>query len=187
MKDEKIFKFLHIPVQSGNNEVLKAMRRGHTAETFVDIVNAFRKEIPEITISTDIIVGHPTETEEQFQDTINLVKEIKPDIINIARFASRPGTAAATMQGQVHGNIRKDRSRRLTEVHKQVALEKNQKWLGWEGEVIVDEKVKDGVSSRNYAYKPIVIRQDLPIGSIIKVKIMEAKPYFLVGTISQTR
>ncbi len=183
MKHPKIFKFLHIPVQAGNNDVLKAMRRGHTVETFVDIVNAFRKEIPEITISTDIIVGYPTETEKQFEGTLKLVEEIKPDVINIARFAPRPGTTAATMQGQVHGNIKKERSRKLTEIHKKIALERNQKWLGWEGEIIIDEKVKDGVSGRNYTYKPIVVRQDLPLGTVLRIKITEARNYFLVGQI----
>ncbi|MEM3154108.1 MAG: tRNA (N(6)-L-threonylcarbamoyladenosine(37)-C(2))-methylthiotransferase [Candidatus Woesearchaeota archaeon] len=183
MKHPKIFKFLHIPVQAGNNEVLKAMRRGHTVETFVEIANAVRKEIPEITISTDIIVGYPTETEEQFEDTLKLVEQMKPDIINIARFAPRPGTTAATMQGQIHGNVKKERSRKLTELHKKISFDTNQKWLGWQGEIIIDEKVKNGVQGRNYAYKPIVIRQDLPMGTIAKVKITEAKAYFLVGEI----
>jgi MiaB-like tRNA modifying enzyme len=181
MKHPKIFKFLHIPVQAGNNDVLKAMRRGHTVETYADIVNAMRKEIPEITISTDIIVGYPTETEEQFEDTLKFVEKYQPDIINIARFAPRPGTPAATMQAQVHGNIKKERSRRLTELHRKVAFERNQKWLGWEGEIIIDEKVKDGVAGRNYAYKPVVIRQDLPLGSIAKVRITEARNFFLAG------
>ena len=85
------------------------------------------------------------------------------------------------MQGQVHGNIRKEISRRLTELQKRVALERNKKWLGWEGDIIVDEKVKDGVSGRNHAYKQIVIRQDLPLGTIVRVKIVEAKNFFLVG------
>jgi len=115
-------------VQSGNNEVLKAMKRGHTVETFEEIVKTFRKEIPEITISTDIIVGHPTETEEQFEDTLKLMQEIKPDIINISRFVARPGTTAAEMP-QVHGNIRKARSRRLTELQRKISLEQNKKWL----------------------------------------------------------
>ncbi len=181
MKHTKIFKFLHIPVQAGNNEVLKAMRRGHTVETFVDIVTAVRKEIPEMTISTDIIVGYPTETEEQFQDTLKLVEQIKPDTINIARFSPRPGTTAATMEGQVHGNVKKDRSRQLTDVYRKVSLERNKQWLGWEGDVIVDEKVKDGVSARNYAYKTIVIRKDIPLGTILKVKITEASTYFLAA------
>jgi MiaB-like tRNA modifying enzyme len=185
MKNPKIFKFLHIPVQAGNNEVLKAMRRGHTVETFVDIVNAVRKEIPEMTISTDIIVGYPTETEEQFQDTLKLVEQIKPDTINIARFSPRPGTTAATMAGQVHGNVKKDRSRQLTDVYRKVSAERNKQWLGWEGDVIVDEKVKDGVSARNYAYKTIVIRKDIPLGTILKVKITEASTYFLAALPNQ--
>jgi MiaB-like tRNA modifying enzyme len=181
MKHPKIFKFLHIPVQAGNNEVLKAMRRGHTVETFIDIVNAVRKEIPEMTISTDIIVGYPTETEEQFEDTLKLVENVKPDVINIARFSPRPGTAAATMQGQVHGNVMKERSRQLTDVYRKVSAERNKQWLGWEGEVIVDEKVKEGVSARNYAYKTIVIRKDIPLGTVLKVKITEASTYFLAA------
>ncbi|MCX6708774.1 MAG: tRNA (N(6)-L-threonylcarbamoyladenosine(37)-C(2))-methylthiotransferase [Candidatus Woesearchaeota archaeon] len=180
MKHPKIFKFLHIPLQSGNNEVLKAMRRGHTVETFKQIVNEFRKEIPEITISTDIIVGYPTETETQFEDTLKVMQEIKPDIINISRFAPRPGTPAAEMP-QVHGNIRKQRSRKLTELRWKIELEKNKQWLGWEGEIIIDEKVKDGASGRNYAYKLIVIRKDIPLGTKIKVKITEAKTHFLIA------
>src|SRR5574341_2324926 len=183
MKNPKIFKFLHIPVQAGNNSVLKAMRRGHTVETFVDIVNSMRKKIPEITISTDIIVGYPTETEEQFQDTLKLVEQMKLDVINIARFAPRPGTTAAAMQGQVHGNLTKERSRRLTELHKRISLERNKQWLSWEGAVIVDEKAKDGVSARNYAYKTIIIRKDIPLGTILKVKITEAGNHFLVGAL----
>ncbi|MBW3016103.1 tRNA (N(6)-L-threonylcarbamoyladenosine(37)-C(2))-methylthiotransferase [Candidatus Woesearchaeota archaeon] len=181
MKHPKIFKFIHIPVQSGNNKVLKAMRRGHTVETFKEIVQKIRKEIPDMTISTDIIVGHPTETKEQFEDTLKLVQEIKPDIINIARYAPRPGTTAYEMTGQVHGNIRKQRSRQLTALQRKISLEKNKKWIGWKGEAIVDEKVKDGVSARNYAYKPIVIRKKIPIGKKTNVEITEAHTTYLVG------
>ena len=183
MKHPNIFKFLHIPVQAGNNDVLKAMRRGHTVETYVDIVNAFKKAIPEMTISTDIIVGYPTETEEQFADTLQLVKDMKPPVLNIARFSPRPGTPAASMDGQVHGNIRKERSRELAKLHKVVAAEDNKKWLGWEGEVIVDEKVKTGVGARNYAYKTIIIRKELPLGSVVNVKIVDSQSFFLVGEI----
>jgi len=180
MKHPKIFKFLHIPVQSGNNEVLKAMKRGHTVETFEEIVKTFKKEIPEITISTDIIVGHPTETEKQFEDTLKLMQKIKPDIINISRFAPRPGTTAAEMP-QVHGNIRKARSRQLTELQRKISLEQNKKWLGWKGKIIIDEKVKDGMSGRNHAYKPIVIRKEMPAGTKTTVEITEAHTTYLIG------
>ncbi len=180
MKHPKIFKFVHLPVQAGSNSVLKHMRRGHTVETFTDIVQALRKEIPEIMISTDIIVGHPGETEQDFEQTLKLVEDYKIDNVNIARFAPRPGTAAATMP-QIHGNISKERSRKLTEVYRKVTLEQNKKWIGWTGEIIVDEKVKDGMSAKNYAYKTIIIRKDVPLGTVMTVKIVEAHTYFLVG------
>ncbi len=79
-KHPKMFKFLHIPAQSGNNQILEAMNRGYTVEEFENIVQEFRKEIPNITISTDIIVGFPDETNEQFQDSVNLIKKIKPEV-----------------------------------------------------------------------------------------------------------
>lgn len=179
MKHPKIFKFLHIPAQAGNNEVLKAMKRGHTKETVKEIIEEFRKEIPEINITTDIIVGYPTETEEQFNDTLEFVKEIKFDSINIARFAPRPGTPAATMKEQVQN--KKERSSKLAQVLKEVALEQNKKWIGWTGEVTIDEKVKDGMGARNYAYKPIIIRENLAIGTTLNVKIVEAQSFALIA------
>ncbi len=177
----KVFKFLHIPLQSGNNDVLKSMRRGHSVEVFEEIVKAFRKEMPEITISTDIIVGYPGETEEQFNDTVKAVERMNADVMNIARYAVRPGTTAAGMNGQVHGSIKKERSRKLTKAYKKAALERNKQWLGWTGEVIVDEQVKNGVTARNYAYKTIIIQQELPLGTKLEVKITDVHSSFLTG------
>lgn len=181
MKHPKIFKFLHIPMQSGNDEVLKAMRRGHNVEQFKTIVNAFRNAIPDITISTDIIVGYPGETDPQFNDTVNLVKELQIDNINISRFAPRPGTPAATMKNQVHGNISKERSTILAREYKKQSLAKHQKWLGWEGDIIIDEKAKEGMSGRNYAYKTVILRENLPLGSVVRIKIVEAQAWCLIG------
>src|SRR3989344_6310275 len=84
-KHPKMFKFLHIPAQSGNNEILRLMNRRYTAEDFIKIVEIFRKEIPEITISTDIIAGFPSETKEQFNDSMDLLNKIKPDVLNLSR------------------------------------------------------------------------------------------------------
>ena len=94
IKNPKIMKFLHIPVQSRSENVLKHMRRIHTVENFKTIVKKFKEEIPEIDIASDIIVGYPEETENDFNQTLNLIKEIKPDVLNISRFAARPGTMA---------------------------------------------------------------------------------------------
>jgi threonylcarbamoyladenosine tRNA methylthiotransferase CDKAL1 len=183
MKNPKIFKFVHLPVQSGSDETLKHMRRGHDVATFVEIVNKLRSAISEITISTDIIVGHPGETHEDFEKTLKLVEDLRINNINTARFQPRPGTHAATMEGQVHGNESKERSRKLTEVYKKVSQEQNNKWINWEGHVIVDEKVKDGMGAHNYAYKQIILREELPIGSKVRVKIVKAAYSYLVGEV----
>ena len=118
-KNENIMKFLHIPVQSGSEKVLKHMLRIHTVENFKEIVSKFREEFPNITISTDLIVGYPTETEQDFQETLDLIKETKPEVLNISMFSSRPGTRASKLK-QLSSEIIKDRSRRLTELYKEI-------------------------------------------------------------------
>lgn len=97
-KSDKILKFLHIPVQSGSDKVLKEMHRKYTISDFEGIVSVFRKEIPGICISTDIIVGYPSETEEDFQETVKMLAEVRPEIVNISKFGSRPRTLAAGLK-----------------------------------------------------------------------------------------
>lgn len=118
-KNKKIVKFLHIPVQSGSNNILKDMNRNHTNDDFRFIVNEFRKAIPGINISTDIIVGYSTEKEEDFEQTLNLIREIKPDVLNISKFAPRPGTKAAKLK-QIPTEIIKERSRILTKEFRKI-------------------------------------------------------------------
>ena len=115
-KDEKVIKFLHIPVQSCSDKVLKNMKRTHTVEDFVFIVKKFREEIPDISIATDIIVGYPTETEEDFQQTLSLTEKIKPEVLNISKFSSRPGTEASKLK-QLNSQVIDFRSKRLTELY----------------------------------------------------------------------
>ncbi len=180
-KNPKMFKFLHIPLQSGNNEVLGMMNRRYKAEQFVKIVETFRKEIPEITISTDIIVGFPSETEKQFEDSINVLEKTKPDAINISRFAAREGTIAAKMN-HLPTNILKQRSRIITSLYQRIALENNQKWIGWQGKILIDEKSKNNSwTGRNYCYKPVVVKGDFKLGDEIEVKIFDATSYDLRG------
>ncbi len=97
-KNEKIIKFLHLPVQSGSDKLLRAMKRGYTVAEFESIVERFRKEIPDLFLSTDVIVGFPGESDEDFQATIELLKKIKPDKVNISKFGARPGTEAAKIK-----------------------------------------------------------------------------------------
>jgi MiaB-like tRNA modifying enzyme len=182
-QDEKIFKFIHIPLQSGSNKILRLMKRGYKASDFVRIVGKFRKKFPLITISTDIIVGFPYESEKDFDATVNLIKKVKPDIVNITKFGARPETEAAKME-QLDRKIVNERSSFLTSIVKEISLENNKRWIGWEGEILVDEKVKEGtLVGRNFAYKPIVIKEKNLLGKFVNVKIFDAEQKWLLGKI----
>jgi MiaB-like tRNA modifying enzyme len=183
-KDPKVYKFLHIPVQSGDDTVLKDMNRFYTVKDFKKIVEEFRKEIPQITISTDVIAGFPTEDDSAFQRSIDLLKEIKPDVLNISRFWVRPGTEAAKMK-QLHGRVTNQRSRRVAEEFNAIALTNNRSWIGWVGRVLVSEKGKRGdFCARNYAYKPVILKDKRDImGRFLNVRIIDATRNDLRGVV----
>jgi len=184
-KDERIFKFLHLPVQSGDDEVLELMNRPYTAEDFKTIVYSFRKEIPQITLATDIICGFPGESEEAFQRSVELIEEIRPDVLNISKFFPRPKTSAEKME-QIPVQEVKERSLRLSTAFWRICHEKNHAWLNWEGEIIVDEKGKGGSwVGRNFAYKPIVVKSRKKLlGKFLQVKVEKAFPTYLVAEIA---
>jgi len=179
-KNPKVFKFLHLPLQSGNNQILKLMNRQYNVEDFKKIISKFKKEIPEITISTDLICGFPSETENQFQDSLDLIKWLQPDTLNLNLFWPRPSTPAAKMR-QLKPGIGRDRTRKVTEVFEKNELEKNKNWIGWSGDILIDEKgSKGGFVGRNFAYKPIVVEK-AKLGEIVKVKIINATNDYLSG------
>ncbi|MBI2523237.1 tRNA (N(6)-L-threonylcarbamoyladenosine(37)-C(2))-methylthiotransferase [Candidatus Woesearchaeota archaeon] len=179
-QDDRMFKFLHIPIEAGNNEILGKMKRRYNVHEFKDIVERFRRYVKDITIASDLIVGFPTETELQFQDSLHLVQEVKPDVLNIARFSPRPNTIAARMQGQVSSNIKKERSKALTELFQESAIKQNKKWIGWEGKVIIDEYGKNSTMvGRNFAYKPVIVKGNFNLGDEINVKIKDATAFDL--------
>ena len=166
--NNKIFKFLHIPVQSGSDRILRKMKRGHSVKIFHDAVKIFRSKIPEITIATDVIAGFPSETEEDFQQTLTLIKETQPDIVNISGYSARPGTTSVKLK-KVSSNIVKDRTKKLHLLTREIARRRNSLWKGWRGEIIVDE-IKDNIpQGRNYAYKPVLVLSpsSQPISSIL--------------------
>jgi len=181
-RNEKIYKFLHVPVQSGDDRVLRDMNRKYKVNDFRRIVNEFRNNFPQVTISTDVILGFPTEDEKAFQNTLNLIREIEPEVLNISRFWLRPGTEAEEFK-QLPTRITKDRSRIVNSLFKEYALKKNEEWIGWEGEALVSEKSKGNTyTARNFAYKPIVIKSgNNLIGEFVQVKITDATYYDLRG------
>lgn len=183
-KHPKIYKFLHIPVQSGSDKILKLMDRGYTVSMFKEIVEYMKKNIEDLTVSTDIIVGYPGEEEEDFKETIKLIEEIKPDFVNISRFFPRPKTPAERLK-PLDQNLVKERSRKLTEITRKIALERNLKWIGWRGVALVDEVGEKGEAiARNINYKPIVLLGEdgrRILGRRVKVEIVDVRPYSLIG------
>jgi MiaB-like tRNA modifying enzyme len=186
-KNEKIFKFIHLPVQSGDDQILERMRRFYSVEGFKRIVNAFRASFPEMTLATDVICGFPGEGEEAFEKTLQLIGEVKPDIVNVSKFFARPRTAAAEMQEDfVPFQEIKRRSSFVARLAREVAFERNQRWVGWTGEIFVDEvgKISGSWVGRNFAYKPITIRDaaDL-LGKTLRVKVVGGFPTYLEGNV----
>lgn len=182
---QKVFKFIHLPVQSGSNKILGLMKRGYEVKDFVEIVGAFRKRIPAITLATDIIAGFPEEDDSDFKQTLDLIEKIKPEVTNVSKFGARPWVEASKLK-QLPGEIIKKRSKELFNLCKRIWLEKNKKWVGWVGECLVDEWGRKGGSwiGRNFAYKPIVIKSgENLLGKSLKVEIVDATPTHLCGKI----
>ena len=181
--NEKVFKFLHIPVQSGSDKVLNDMKRGHTSETFREIVKKTKERFENFTISTDVIVGFPSETEEDFQKTITLLDETKPDVVNLSKYSARPGTDAAEIKQIDAAEIKRRSKVIFTQINK-ISLKSNEKWIGWKGKVLFDENTEEGIKGRNYAYKPISIDEEVNIGQSHIVEITKATRKRLIGKIA---
>jgi MiaB-like tRNA modifying enzyme len=187
---KKIFKFLHLPVQSGDNEVLKRMQRFHTIEDFNQIVATFRKAIPKITIATDVICGFPGETAEAFEKTIHLIEKVTPDIVNVSKFFPRPNTPAEKLKPKIPPSEIKERSKKMAELVRRIASEKNQAWTNWKGQILIDEKGKkpDSWIGRNFTYKPIVVKsRESLLGKIVNVHVVKAFQTYLKAEISSKR
>ena len=182
LDSSRVFKFLHIPVQSGSDRVLHDMKRGHTAETFRKAAREARERFRGMTISTDVIVGFPSETEGDFEMTVELLEETRPDVVNLSRYSARPGTEAAGME-QVDVAEVKRRSKAVFEQTSRISAENNKEWIGWRGEVLFDEKADDGVKGRNMAYKPVFVRDSVEIGQSHTVEITGSGTKSLLGEI----
>ncbi|MDD3264158.1 MAG: tRNA (N(6)-L-threonylcarbamoyladenosine(37)-C(2))-methylthiotransferase [Candidatus Nanoarchaeia archaeon] len=182
LKDDIFYKFLHIPIQSGSNKVLLDMKRNHSVEDFIKMVNDFKKEIPEILIATDIIVGFPTETQEDFHETMSLMKIIDFDVVNVSRFWVRPYTQAAKMK-QLDSKVIKERSLELSNYYYSRIKEKNEKYVGKiYKNCLMDEIGTNNTSKfRNENYKQIVVNNLFNKGQIKDIEIIEAKTHHLIG------
>jgi MiaB-like tRNA modifying enzyme len=187
-QNNKIFKFIHLPVQSGDNQILNRMQRMYSTNDFKEIVNRFRSRFSNITLATDVICGFPGETKEAFKRTLRLIEGVKPDIVNISKFFARPGTPATDLQKEsVSPKEIKRRSGVMTKLAKKLALDRNRHWIDWTGEVLMDEvgKVPGSCIGRNFAYKPVVLKNvsSCSIGETLSLRIVKAFRTYLEGKI----
>ena len=183
-KYSKVYKFLHLPVQSGSDRILERMGREYTVSDFKRIVASFRRAYRDITLSTDFIVGFPTETAEDFQATMQLFREIRPIKVNITRFSKREGTPAFILKPVV-GRVAKERSRMLTTGHHRIAYEQNCLSLGKTFRALAVERGKnESTILYNDNYRPMVVARKLTLGVRYAVLVTKATPTYLIGTLS---
>ncbi len=183
-KDKRIYKFLHLPVQSGSKRILKKMGRKYMQDDFFKVVRHFREAFPEITISTDIIVGFPSESEEDFLDSVELIKTLRPNILNITRFSPRPKTEAMNMVDKIPSRIAKQRSRELTKIHEDISREINKEFVDRKERILITEPGKNNtMMGRTDTYKPVVVEDEVQVGDFVDVEITEARDIYLKGRI----
>jgi tRNA A37 methylthiotransferase MiaB len=181
-REPKVFKFLHLPVQSASDRVLAEMQRGYVLADFLKLVSELRRSVPEITLSTDLIVGYPGETVEDHRMNMGLIEQVQPDIVNVTRFSPRPGTAAAEAGSPVVGRVAKDRSRELASLRFTIAAEKNKRWIGKKVRALATEKGKKGSTIlRTDEYKQVVVPEEIILNRFYEVKIVESSPTHLKG------
>lgn len=184
-KYPNVLNHIHLPVQSGNNDILKLMGRRYTKEEYINLYQKLKKEIPDIAITTDIIVGFPGETEEQFKDTLSLVEECKFDLAYTFIFSKRVGTPAYNMKDEVTKEEKEERLQRLNELINKYALINNKKLINKEENVLVEgfsSKNSDLLMGYTETNKLVNFKGDSSlIGKIVKVKILDAKTWSLDG------
>ena len=168
---KKFYRFIHIPIQSGSNRIIKSMGRKYEIERVVEYIKKIRKEIKEVSIETDIIAGYPDETNSDFQETKDIIKIIKPDAINISKFAIRPH--AKKWNKVINAEIVNERSRELSKIARQCMYESNKKYLNKTIEVLITEKTNISMNGRSNFYKQVIIKEinKKILGSYQKVNI----------------
>jgi threonylcarbamoyladenosine tRNA methylthiotransferase CDKAL1 len=183
-ENPKVYKFLHLPVQSGSDTVLEAMKRGYSAKNFLEMAARFRTAFPDLTLYTDVISGFPGETEEDSRATETLIRAAEPDKVNVTMYSPRPGTGASRLK-DMPSRFKKDRSRRITRLWQEIAGRRNGWNLGKTLDAKVTERGRGGtVMARSENYRKIVVRGPMDLGSVHRFKIVKTTPFYLKGEIA---
>lgn len=191
---KKITPYAHLPIQSGSDKILKAMNRKYTKEHYIDLIKKIKSSIPNIMLSTDVIVGFPGETEKDFQETADAFKKIKYSMAYIARYSPRAGTAAFKMPDDVPPEEKARRENALTEILKQTALENNKKFVNKNVRVLVEQQTKNGCIGKTEQFVNVRLRakrhetehktarkKNFLIGNFANVKILKAASFGMEG------
>ena len=181
----KIAPFFHLPLQSGSNRILKEMNRTYTRERYLEIVDELKANMPNIALSTDIIIGFPTECDDDFADTMDILRRVEYDNVYAFLYSPREGTRAAKMDGAVDRAVKDQRMAELLAMQDGILLEKNKLYENSSRRVLVDSfEIRDGrriLSGRTLTNKLVYFESDAPVGEFINVKITKACPYHLLG------
>jgi MiaB-like tRNA modifying enzyme len=182
---DSLYNFLHLPVQSGSDDVLADMRRGHTVSEFREIVETFDAHLEEWTLSTDFIVGFPTETAADYRASLDLLEAVRPESLNVTRFSKRPGTEAASMKG-LGGTLKKERSREMSEQKQDIVGEAYESLVGTRRSVHVVEPGRDGsMQAADDAYHQIVVsnavERGIEPGEFVTVEITDHRTVYAIG------
>lgn len=182
MEDSRLYRFLHLPLQSGSDKVLAAMGRRYSVEEFLSLVSRAREAYPDISISTDIINGYPGEDDEDHRLSMEALRQIRAETVNVTRFSRRPGTPAFKMPNRPHGRVSKARSRETTELRFRIAEERNAEMMGEVVRALVNEEGKgDSTIARSGSYRPVVLEGSHALGKFLDLRIVGYAATHLLG------
>lgn len=182
---EKVCEQVNLPVQSGSNAILKLMRRGYNAEQYRQLITRIRSSLPGMALSTDIIVGFPSESDGQFQETVDLLSEIKFDTVHVASYSPRPGTAAfRELEDNITPTQKKERFIRVEQLQESIATEINARLLGETVEVLVVERARGRWQGRTRTDKLVFFdSKDNCLGKLVNITIKKTSPWSLQGSL----
>jgi len=185
-EDDRVSKNIHLPLQAGSDHILKLMNRGYTQKEYLDLVSKIKEIIPAVSFTTDIIVGFPGESEEDFEETLNVARAVNYENAYMFAYSVRKGTKAEMMEGHLEESVKSDRLKRLMEIQTKISLEQSLTYTGSVQEILIEgysEKSRDYLQGRTDSNKVVLVRaeEELAPGDFIDVKVIEAKTWTLYG------
>jgi len=183
----KVCEHLELPVQAGDDDILKAMRRGYTVEQYRELVHTIRSKVPQISLSTDIIVGFPGETQRQFECSLSLVQEMKFDVVHVASYSPRPGTIAwREYQDDIPSTVKKERLNKIEELQTAIASEINSQLQGKEVEILIEGKKGGKWFGRTRSNKLVFFEHASDwLGQLVRIRIEKTSPWSLGGVVKK--